>query len=210
MDKSGKDKKMIAKGIIVSVQGWSVETTQEMIIEIANAGAVAIRTDKKIDSRLPLIGLKKYKVRERREFAYITSSLEDVQDVERWTKIIAVDYRKLNEGLKEISDYAKEKGLIIIADIGTIEDYENIIENDYYHSSVATTLSVLYRDDYKPDFELIENLKKLECENIIAEGNFATRFQTERAFKLGVNNVCIGNAITDVFKLTKKFTSIKY
>jgi len=199
----------MTKGIIISVQGWSVDTTEEMIIEIANAGAVAIRTDKKVNSRLPLIGLKKYKVKERKDFAYITPCLEDVKDVERWTKNIAVDYRRLNEGIKEISKYAQKKQLTIIADIGTIEDYENIIENDYYYSYIATTLSVLYKDDYKPDFKLIEDLRKFECRNIIAEGNFSTRFNTERAFHLGVNNVCIGSAIIDIFKQTKKFTSIK-
>ena len=39
---------MLPRGIIVSVQGWSQATSEEMVIEIANAGAVAIRTDKKI------------------------------------------------------------------------------------------------------------------------------------------------------------------
>ena len=42
---------MLSKGIIISVQGYSVETTEELIIEIANAGAVAVRTDKKCKSR---------------------------------------------------------------------------------------------------------------------------------------------------------------
>ena len=52
---------MFCKGLIVSIQGYSRAMTEEMIVEIANAGAVAIRTDKKVNSRLPLIGLIKNK-----------------------------------------------------------------------------------------------------------------------------------------------------
>jgi putative N-acetylmannosamine-6-phosphate epimerase len=200
--------KLIPYGIIVSIQGWSQSTTEEMIIEVANAGAVAIRTDKKVKSRLPLIGLMKYKVPNRKDFAYITPSLEDVKEVERWTKYIAVDYREINEGLFEISDYAKEKGLIIIADIGTIEDFENICENDLYYSYIATTLSVLYQKGYTPNFKLIEELQELECSNIIAEGNFSIRDYVKKAYHLGIRNICIGDAITNIYRLTKKFTSV--
>lgn len=200
---------MISKGIIVSIQGWSQDTTAEMIIEAANAGAVAIRTDKKVQSRLPLIGLVKKKVEERISEPYITSTLEDIKDIERWTKYIAVDCRKLNENLEEISEYARAKGLIIIADIATVEDFQNICERDYYYSYIATTLSVLHSKDYSPDFKLIEQLVELECENIIAEGNFTTRGQVKRAYSCGVNNICIGDAISNVFRLTKKFTSVR-
>ena len=201
---------MLSKGIIISIQGWSVSTTEEITIEVANAGAVAIRTDKKINSRIPIIGLKKEKVIERKDYPYITPSIEDVKDIEKWTKLIAVDYRKINKNIAVISEYAKHKGLIIIADIGSIDDYENIIENEYYHSYIATTLSVLYKIDYKPDFVLIEELQQLECKNIIAEGNFSNRHDVEKVLNSGVNNVCIGSAITDIYKNTKKYTSIKF
>ncbi len=200
---------LLPKGIMVSVQGWDQIVTEKMIIEIANAGAVAIRTDKKVNSRLPLIGLAKYKVKERKQFAYITPSLDDVKEVEKWTKYIAVDYRRINECLFEISDYAREKNLIIIADIGNIEDFENICEKDFYYSYIATTLSVLYNKGYAPNLDLIRELKELECGKIIAEGNFTTRSQVKQAYNMGVNNVCIGNAITNVFRNTKKFTSVR-
>lgn len=200
---------MLSKGIIVSIQGWSSDTTEEMIIEVANAGAVAVRTDKKVKSRLPLIGLVKQKVEERKNNAYITPTLEDVKEIETWTKYVAVDYRTINPNIEEISEYARKKKLIIIADIGRIEDFEAINENDFYYTYIATTLSVLYSKNYNPDLGLIEELQELECENIIAEGNFSTRSQVKKAFYMGVNNVCIGNAITNIFKQTKKFTSVR-
>ena len=200
---------MLSKGLIVSVQGFSMETTAELIIEIANAGAVAIRTDKKVDSRLPLIGLSKSKVENRKEEAYITNTLEKVKEIEKWTKNIAIDYRRINPNIEEISNYCKEKRLNVIADIADIEDYENIIENDYYHTYAATTLAVLYREVFTPDIDLIKKLKELECENIIAEGNFSTRKQVKLAYNVGACNVCIGSAISNVFRLTKKFSTIR-
>lgn len=200
---------MLSRGIIISIQGYSVETTEEMIIEVANAGAVAIRTDKKCKSRLPLIGLHKIKVKERIQEAYITPTLEAVKEVEKWSKIIAIDYRRLNSNLKEISDYCREKELVVIADIGKIEDYENILKNDYYYSYVATTLAVLYGFHHGPDLDLVERLKNKGCENIIAEGRFNTRSQVKRAFNLTAHNVCIGDAVTGVFRLAKKFTTVR-
>jgi len=199
---------MLSKGLIVSVQGYSRKTTEELIIEIANAGAVAIRTDKKSNSRLPLIGLIKNKVRDRKECAYITNTLDTVKEVEKWTKYIAIDYRIINDELEEISNYCKEKRLIVIADISNIFDYMTIKENDYYYSYIATTLSVLFNEGYNPDFELIEKLNREGCKNIIAEGNFYQRNQLYTAYELGACNVCVGNAITNVFRLTRNFSSV--
>jgi putative N-acetylmannosamine-6-phosphate epimerase len=199
----------LSKGLIVSVQGYSMETTEELIVDIANAGAVAIRTDKKVNSRLPLIGLSKKKVDDRRKESYITCTLEAVKEIEKWTKIIAIDYRKINKEIKKISEYCKEKKLNVIADISNIEDYENIMENDYYHTYIATTLSVLLNNSYKPDYDIIKELKNEDCKNIIAEGNYSTRWQVIQAYNMGVDNVCIGGAISDVFRLTRKFTTIR-
>ena len=147
---------MLSKGLIVSVQGYSMETTAELIIEVANAGAVAVRTDKKVNSRVPLIGLAKTKVENRKTKPYITNTLEAVKEIEKWTKNIAIDYRKINPDIEEISEYCKNKRLTVIADIADIKDYENIIENDYYHTYIATTLVVLYREGFTPDIELIK------------------------------------------------------
>lgn len=200
---------LLNKGLIVSIQGFSIDTTEELIVEIANAGAIAIRTDKKVNSRLPLIGLIKDKVEDRRDIPYITNTLEAVKEVEKWTKYIAIDYRKINTELEIISDYCKEKRLYVIADISNIQDYENIIENDYYYTYIATTLSVLYQEGYNPDFQIIQQLNELECKNIIAEGNFNQRYQLKKAYNMGACNVCVGNAITNTFRLTKKFTTVR-
>ncbi len=199
---------MLSKGLIVSVQGYSRNTSEELIVNISNAGAVAIRTDKKVNSRLPLIGLVKNKVSDRKNIAYITPTLDDVKEVEKYTKIIAIDYRNINDDVEEISGYCKEKNLIVIADIGLISDYISIKENGYYYNYVATTLSVLYKDDFLPDINLIHELKNHGCDKIIAEGNFTKRNQLYEAYEAGAYNVCIGSAITNAYRLTKCFSSI--
>lgn len=199
---------MIRKGIIVSIQQYGRETTEELAAEAANAGAVAIRTDKMFSCRLPLIGLKKEKVKYRENEPYITHTLEAVKAVEAWTKIIAVDYRKINPNIKEISDYAKNRELTIIADIGDLEDYFNIVENDYYHAFITTAMTVFKKAHY-PDLDFMRVLTEYDCRNIIAEGNIQTRQQVERCYKMGIDRVCIGGAISDIYKLTKKFTSVK-
>jgi len=200
---------MIGKGIIISIQKYSTETIEELAANAANGGAVAIRTDKQILSRLPLIGLKKIKVAEPEKTPYITPTLEAVRLVENWTKIIAVDFRRINPNLKEISDYAREKQLTIVADIGEIEDYRNINENDYYHSFVASTFRVFHKAHY-PDMEFLRQLvEDEECDNLIAEGNIQTRKQILDCYKMGIRRICIGSAVSCVYKLTKKYTSVR-
>jgi putative N-acetylmannosamine-6-phosphate epimerase len=157
---------------------------------------------------LPLIGLTKYRVQDNLKQPYITPTLNSVQQIEKWTKYIAIDYRNINKNLQEISDYARERKLTIIADIGTIEDFENICENDFYYTYIATTLGVLYQQGWSPNFKLIEDLQELECNNIIAEGNFFLRNHVRQAYNIGVKNICIGTAITNIYKRTRTFTSI--
>ena len=179
-----------------------------MAREVSSGGAVAIRTDKPINCNIPIIGLSKISVQNRSEEVYITPDVKEVQKVSRWAYIIAIDYRRLNKNLSEISAYCKDHNLSVIADIECIEDYENILEKDYVHNFIATTFSI-FHTHYEPDIELIRQLKELDCQNIIAEGNYQTRKQVAEAYHAGANNVCIGSAISNIYKLTKKYTSIK-
>ena len=196
------------RGIIVSIQGYSESTTQELADNCINGGAVALRTDKKINSSVQLIGLFKLKKVDYEKRAYITPSVEDVKRVEAWTNHIAIDYRALNKNLLSISEYCREKKITVIADIQNINDYKNIIEHKYYYTYIATTLSVL-QNKRVPDIELIKEIMYINNnELIIGEGNFKTRMDVKEAFKIGVQNVCIGGAISDVYKLTRKYTSV--
>jgi len=200
---------MIPKGLIVSIQGYSRETTEELASEAANAGAVAIRTDKLISCRLPLIGLKKIKVSDPRSTPYITPTIEDVKAVAAWTKFIAVDCRRANgKNTSEILKYARDAGLQIIADIATVEDYLEIVENDFYPWAFATTFRV-FEKRYEPDFDFYRVLFDYECYNLIAEGNISTRNHVRIIKGMGIGWYCIGQAISGIYGLTKKFTSVK-
>jgi len=199
------------KGIIVSIQGYMPETTQELAKEATNAGAVAIRTDKYIDCPMPIIGLRKIKMNDYdiMKEPYITPTINDISIVKKWlhkNNFIAIDFRKINKNLNEINAYCLENKIDIIADIGDFDDYENIIKNGYTVAYVASTLSVLYNKRFYPDIELVKKLYDAGCRNIIAEGNYRICKDVEDVLDYGINNVCIGTAISNIYKLTKKYT----
>lgn len=197
---------MLANGIIVSIQNYSLSTTQELAEIAIEGGAIAIRTDQPITINKPIIGLKKYNY-DRYERAYITPAISDIVEVAEWSNYVAVDYRSINKNLKDISEYTKEKNIDIVADIATIEDYQNIKKNNYNYMYLATTLSVL-KNKYAPDLKILSELYYLKATMIIAEGNFSNRGQIRTAYEY-CNNICIGGAISDINKLTQKFTSVR-
>jgi N-acylglucosamine-6-phosphate 2-epimerase len=204
---------MIKKGIIISIQGYHYKTCSELAKEAINAGAIAIRTDKRLtlgdyDTRVPIIGLHKIEVIDPKKEAYITPNVENIKAVMEWCDYIAVDFRRCNKGLKEISNFAQCHKLKIIADIECIEDYENIKSNGFEYTYIATTLSV-FQNLFHPDLRLIRKLKSLGEKNIIAEGNFSRRWEIKEAYKNGANSICIGSAVSNIYKLTKKYTSVE-
>ena len=202
---------MINKGIIVSVQNYPLELTQQ-IANMAIAGnAVGIRTDQPITIDKPLIGLKKIKGVDPKKMPFITTSLTDIKEVSGWANLVAIDYRRMNERLEELSDYCKENGVGVVADIGEYEDYENIKKKNLYYTYIATTLSVFYMRDtmYKPDLNILFKLNDAGEKAVIAEGNFSHRGQVRQAYSY-CNNICIGRNITDIEALTKKYTSVRF
>jgi len=190
------------KGIIVSIQGYSKQVTQEIATEVENAGAVALRIDKKVKAEIPLIGLLKAKNKEHFVEPYITHTLDDVKSVSAWADYVAIDYRRINENIKEISEYCQANDIKVIADIASIYDFYNIMDKGYYYTFIATTLSVFGYSN--PNFWLIKEIIKSE-KNLIAEGNFKTSQQVRRAAKAGAYAVCIGHAITGFYKKTIEF-----
>jgi putative N-acetylmannosamine-6-phosphate epimerase len=203
---------MLNKGIIVSVQMYSRETIEELAGEATNAGAVALRTDKFIrlrpENKIPIIGLWKTKVKDPCKEAYITPTKTEIEKVAQWADYVAIDYRELNPALLHVSNYCRTMKIKVVADIATIQDYQNIKENDYYYTYIATTLSV-FSSMYDPDFKLLFELIAAGEKNIIAEGNFKIRQDVAKAYKIGIKNICIGGAISNIYKLTQKFTSIQ-
>lgn len=200
---------MLPKGLIVSLQIYSDETTKELAGEIMNGHAVAIRCDKDIEIDMPKIGLKKRKGVNVRKHPYITHDVHTIKRVIHWADYVAVDYRSLNDNLPEISDFCRTNKIKVVADIGTLKDYENILKNDYYYDYIATTFSHFYlQKKHDPDIMLIKKLSDLGEKNIIAEGNYQTRNHEKLAYAFGATNVCIGGAITDIYKQTLKYSSV--
>jgi putative N-acetylmannosamine-6-phosphate epimerase len=191
------------KGLIVSIQGYSIQTTVELAGNAIRAGAIAIRTDKNMKSEVPTIGLRKIKVRSREEESYITVDVEAVKDVARWADYIAFDARSFNTNMKSIVEYCKQNGLKLIADIACMDDYKNIIDAGFEFEYVTTALSVF--DRHEPDLKLVADLHKTGCKRIIAEGNFTACWQVAEAYKNGAVNVCVGTAISDIYKNTRRF-----
>ena len=194
------------KGLIVSIQGYHQKTIEELAGNAINAGAIAIRTDKPIRVTVPVIGLNKIRVNSPEKEAYITPTIELINQVNAWADFVAVDYRELNSNLREISEYCKANKIKVVADIGTYKDYLYIKEKDLYYTFIATTFSV-FHNRFNADLKLLKKLLQTE-KNVIGEGNYHTRQQITEAKKLGAHNICIGTAISDVYKLTRRFTTI--
>lgn len=205
------------RGIIVSIQGYTIGTTNELAREAVTAGAVALRTDKPIrfsgmqfedkDERPPIIGLHKTHVHAPSREPYITATLADAQGVAKWADYVAVDCRRCNPAAADILAWCKANGVRIIADIETMEDWQAI--RDMHYNFVATTFSVFHKN-HRPDVALIAALAVAGEKKIIAEGNYTTRLDVQTALKSGAHAVCIGAAISNVYKLTRKFTTIEF
>lgn len=200
----------ISRGIIVSIQGYHYKTMTELAKDAINAGCVAIRTDKRLclsdEEKVSIIGIKKLQVEDVKVAAYITPTPEDVQEIESWADLVAVDYRGCNEDLQRVSKYCREHSLKVVADIETYDDFANIRDRGYYYTYVATTLSV-FKLLFRPNLRLVEKIAQEE-KHLIAEGNFSSRKDVRAAFECGAHAVCIGSAISSVYKLTKKYTSV--
>lgn len=199
--------RQLTQGIIVSLQGKSMETSLELAIDIKNAGAVAIRTDKPLKIDLPIIGLNKNRVKDIYKEPYITNTIDDIDKVSLWSDYVAIDYRSINPDLKEISKHCKTNNIPVIADIRNYNDWLNIKENDLYFTFVATTFSIFDKGK-KANTQLVKDLSSEIPGKVIAEGGYKNHYLVRTAYQNGALAVCIGMAITDVYKLTKQFTKI--
>lgn len=198
------------KGIIVSVQGYSSSTNNELCNSAIEAGAAAIRTDKPIQNKtVPVIGLIKVKTDRKEEQPYITPDIPLIQKVVQWADYVAIDYRMINRNLDSVSSYCRDNKIKVIADIRTIDDYFNIIDCKYHFDFIATTFSV-FGKKFEPDVKLLIDLKNAGCKKIIAEGNYSRYKDVKDALSIGAHCVCIGGAISDVYKLTRRYTTIEF
>ncbi len=203
----------LPRGIIVSIQGYHYRTMAELAHEAIEAGCVGLRIDKHLSTSggwpVPIVGLKKIKVVDVRQHAYITPTVKDVEEVDAWATMVAIDYREVNADLPDVARYCRDKKVEVVADIQTYDDFKRIKDRGLYYTWIATTLSVLSKKClFSPDLRLIEKVA-LEEHRLIAEGNFSSRKDVKAAYDAGAHCVCIGAAISNVYKLTKKYTSVQ-
>jgi N-acylglucosamine-6-phosphate 2-epimerase len=171
------------KGLIVSIQGYSKTTTQELARKAINHGATGIRTDQSIKVKAPIIGLKKLHGKEY----YITTDKDIIHEVSKWADYVAIDSRKGNREIEWLYAHCHTSNINIVADIEKIEDVENIL-NICYGLKIkkpeyfATTFSNCY-------INLITEVP------IIAEGGYSSIDSVTRAKKNGAKCVCIGTAL---------------
>ncbi len=193
---------MLKKGLIVSIQNYSFSTTQELARLAIEGGAIAIRTDKPIVVNVPLIGLKKL---DNFEY-YITTTREAINQVSRWTNIIAIDSRKGNENINLLYAHCHLNELNIIADIEDVEDVKNILkiceEQKIMTPRYFATTFNIFNDDGIGD--LIENILNITNIPIIAEGGIDKEDGRVISNIYNIHNICIGREISDIKKLTEK------
>jgi len=201
---------MLKEGIIISIQGYRQSTIEELTSDIISAGAVAIRTDKNVNADIVKIGLNKIHVNNPESEVYITPTIDLINYVASWADYVAIDYRRINKDLEEISNYCKEHKIKVVADIGDYKDFDNIIKNNYHYNYIATTFSVFNpKKRFYPDIDLVKEIYNYD-KNVIAEGNIATREQVRKLLSYGIKHICIGSAISSIYKLARKFTTLLY
>jgi putative N-acetylmannosamine-6-phosphate epimerase len=156
---------------------------------------------------VPLVGCHKIDVKNPEMEPYLTNTLDRVQKVAKWCQIVSIDYRKCNAiNLREISDWCRNNNVKVVADIGDMADYRFIKEHGFHYTWIATTFSV-FRVHNFPDVRFARQLARAG-EKVIAEGNFVSRAQILETIKDGIGNVCIGGAISNVYKLTRRYVSV--
>ncbi len=216
----------IVKGkLIVSCQALEDEPLHSSFImgRMANAakigGAVAIRAQGVEDiieiknvTNLPIIGLIKRNYDD--SDIYITPTKKEIDELLKTNcEMIALDatdrVRPNKEELKELIQYIKSYGVLVMADISNYE--EAITAYNYGADCVSTTLAgyTPYTKCYDgPDFELIERLvKDLEIP-VIAEGKINTPEDLAKVLELDVHSAVVGSAITRPQLITQKFTKV--
>lgn len=216
----------IKNGLIVSCQALEDEPMYSenggvmplFALAAKMAGARGIRANsvrdileikEKVD--LPMIGIIK------RDYPdspiYITPTMKEVDElVETGVEIIALDAtlrkrpngQSLEEFFKEIKDKYPEQ--LLMADCSNLEDSKFAIELGF--DFIGTTLCG-YTDEtinyMRPNFELVEELKKHTNIPVIAEGSIIEPKQGRKMLDIGAYSFVVGGAITRPLQIAERF-----
>ncbi len=213
-------------GLIVSCQApaGSPLAKPEIIAAFAEVaeqnGAVGVRIDApenisavKSKIKIPVLGI--YKIVGDQSEVYITPTFNAAQQVAvSGADIIALDAtfrtrpndEKIEKIVRQIRSQLNQP---IAADIATVEEGLKAAEEIGF-DAIITTLSGYTENTkhiVKPDFELVERLAKKLSIPVICEGRLSSAEDVKRAFDCGAFAVVIGNAITGVDNLVRKFAA---
>lgn len=192
--------------LIVSIQGFSQTTTQELAEKAIENGASGIRTDQPIRIPGKIIGLKK-----NQEEFYISTDPDDIVSISKWAGAVAIDSRRGNSKLADLYIFARELGLFIVADVENIQDVDNILlicreKNIQVPEYIATTFSKRHRR--YPDVMLLRCIRNQYSGQVIAEGGYGQDGMVMIAKHCGADAVCIGEGISDIGNKVKNYRSI--
>lgn len=217
--------KAISKGLIVSCQALDneplhgSEVMAKMAIAAKQGGAVAIRANSVVDIKaikevvdLPIIGLIKQDY-DNSEI-YITPTMKEINDlININVDIIAMDATNReqadNVSLKEKVEHIHSKGLLVMADISTLE--EGILAEEIGFDIISTTLSgytPYSTNGNGPDFELVEQLVGKLTKPVVAEGKIFGIDDLVKMASLKPFSIVMGSAITRPQVITKNYVDI--
>ncbi len=211
---------LLPSGVFVSCQAPVGSPLRDPYVMVSmaraaeKAGAVGIRAEGVDDIaqivqavKVPVIGIRKqhYEGSE----VYITPTRAEVDEiVGAGASIVALDAtprpRPHGETLEAVVAHAKALGLVVMADLSSVDDAQNAIDAGV--DVLGTTLVAAGPDDIRPggpNLAVIELLaERFPGRQIIAEGRFATPDDIRGAFRAGASTVVVGKAVTDAYALT--------
>jgi N-acylglucosamine-6-phosphate 2-epimerase len=219
----------LPRGLIVSCQAlkneplYGGDTIPKMALAAEMGGAVGIRAntvkdinaiDKKLNGRLPIIGLIKKDYSDSP--IYITPTFTEVKALIK-TRCLAIALdataRVRHNGIKlaDLIAYIREHSdKKIVADIAT---YEEAMEAERLGVDYISTTMCGYTEETKgvkiPNFELCRRLKQ-DVKNavVIAEGGIQTYNDLDTILSIGIDHIIIGGAITRPKSITSNYVRV--
>ncbi len=162
------------------------------------------------DLDLPIIGLIKKTYSD--SSVYITPTSAEVTALtDVGCEIIAIDGtsrpRPGGEKLSDLIALAHQHGVLVLADIDTLESAQQAIMAGA--DFISTTLSGYTSESPSmtgPDLELLRKVVQAVDVPMLAEGRFAEPWEVQAAICIGAKAVVMGGALNDPVKTTRRFT----
>ncbi|MFC4025097.1 N-acetylmannosamine-6-phosphate 2-epimerase [Oceanobacillus longus] len=222
MEKSEMLNKVKGK-LIVSCQALEDEPLHgsqvmaKMAVAAEQGGAAGIRANGSDDikaikkvTNLPIIGLVKRNYEDSE--VYITATKKEIDELlHAGVDMIALDAtrrkRPNDENLYDLINYIKQQGVLVLADISTVEEGLRALEDgaDCVSTTLSGYTSYTKSEACGPDIGLVEELCRLTSQPVIAEGRVNKPEEVSMLLEKGAHAVVVGSAITRPQHITEKF-----